>query len=190
MLEDGHSGVLHTACEKFLTADRAARSRQPQLDRIGCEIVADCLRAGREVRLRVMGSSMLPSIWPHDTLLIRGAGDSRPSIGEIILYARGGGLIAHRVVRRIDDAGRARFETRGDALPACDAPVVQSEILGVVTAIVRGNRELPVRARKSAGLLPLALHNSDLLCRIALKVQAMRLRLAGLRSLPGGRVAA
>lgn len=133
---------------------------------------------------------MLPSIWPHDTLLIRAAGDSQPSIGEIVLYGRGGSLIAHRVVRRVDDAGSARFETRGDALLACDAPVVQSEILGFVSAIVRGDREVPVRAGKSAGLFSFALRNSDLLCRIALKVHGMRLRLAGLRSLPGGRVAA
>ncbi|MFZ0889649.1 MAG: hypothetical protein WA005_14445 [Candidatus Binataceae bacterium] len=132
---------------------------------------------------------MLPSIWPHDMLVIRAAGDLQPSIGEIILCARGGCLIAHRVVRRLD-AGIAKFETRGDALPACDAPVVQAEILGFVTAIVRGNREVPIRAGKSAGLLSFALRNSDLLCRIALKVHAMRLRLAGLRSSPGGRVAA
>lgn len=189
LLEECHSGDLHTGGEVFLTGDQAAGSRQPQLDRVGCEIVADCLRAGREVRLRVAGSSMLPAIRPHDTLVIRAAGDSQPSIGKIILYAGSGCLIAHRVVRRLD-AGIARFETRGDALPACDAPVVQAEILGFVIAIVRGNRELPVRAGKSAGLLSLALRNSDLLCRIALKVHAMRLRLAGLRSLPGGRAAA
>jgi len=180
---------LHTPREEFLT-DAPTGSRQSQLDRVGCEIVADCLRAGREVPLRVTGSSMLPSIWPHDTLLIRSVGDSKPSIGQIVLYARGGSLIAHRVVRRVDDARSSRFETRGDALLACDAPVVQSEILGFVTAIVRGNREVPVRAGKSAGLLSFALRNSDLFCRIALKVHDMRLRLAGLRSLPGARVPA
>jgi len=169
---------LLTGGEAFLTGDRAAGSRQPQLDRVGCEIVADCLRAGRDVRLRVTGSSMLPSIWPHDTLLIRAAGDSQPSIGDIILYSRGGCLVAHRVVRRLD-AGIPRFETRGDALPASDAPVVQAEILGFVTAIVRGNREVPVRPRKSAGLLAFALrHTPDRIGELLLKFHALRRRLS------------
>ena len=172
------SRELHTVAEEFLTGDQTGGFRQPPFDRIGCEIVADCLRAGRDVRLRVTGSSMLPSIWPHDTLFIRTTGDSPPSIGEIVLYARAGRLIAHRVYRRIDDAGGVRFETRGDALPASDAPVILSEILGIVTAIVRASRERPVRNREPAGLLPFALRNSDLFCRIALKVHAMRLCLA------------
>jgi hypothetical protein len=170
---------MRTGGEAFLTGDHAAGSRQPQLDRVGCEIVADCLRAGRDVRLRVTGSSMLPSIWPHDTLLIRAASDLQPSIGEIILYSRGGCLIAHRVVRRLD-AAIAGFETRGDALPACDAPVVQAEILGLVTAIVRGNREVPVRARKSAGLLAFALrHAPDRIRGVLLRLHALRRRLFG-----------
>ena len=109
--------------------DRAVEAeQQTAADRAGCEIMAQALREGRDIRLRVTGSSMLPSIWPHDMLRIRDAGNSQPSIGEIILYARDGRLIAHRVVRR-PDPGIARSETRGDALPACDAPVVQAEIL-------------------------------------------------------------
>ncbi len=70
---------------------------------------------------------MLPSIWPHDTLSIGAAIGSPPSVGEIILFSRHGRLIAHRVVRRLSDAGIAQFLTRGDALPACDEPVLESE---------------------------------------------------------------
>jgi len=162
--------------EILLSGDRAVEAeQQTAADRAGCEIMAQALREGRDIRLRVTGSSMLPSIWPHDMLRIRAAGNSQPSIGEIILYARDGRLIAHRVVRR-PDPGIARFETRGDALPACDAPVVQAEILGFVTAIVRGSREVPVRAGKSVGAIAFALRKSDLLCRIVLKLHAMRKR--------------
>jgi hypothetical protein len=39
-------------------------------DRLGCELVADVLRAGGEARVRVMGTSMLPALWPGDILVI------------------------------------------------------------------------------------------------------------------------
>ncbi|MGD1026180.1 S24/S26 family peptidase [Candidatus Binatus soli] len=172
---------MHTAGEVFLTGDQAAGSRQPQLDRIGCEIVADCLRAGREVRLRVAGSSMLPAIWPKDVLLVRPKADSQLFEGEVVVFARDGRLITHRVARRLDAEGH-RLLTRGDSSRAFDLPVEAHDVLGTVSAIYRSGREMQVhRAGPSGagGLLAFALrHTPDRIRELLLRFHALRRRLA------------
>ncbi len=171
---------MHTGGEAFLTGDRAAGSRQPQLDWIGCEIVADCLRAGREVRLRVAGSSMLPAIWPKDVLLVRPRGDRQLSEGEVVVFAREGRLITHRVARRLDAEG-IRILTRGDSSRAFDLPVAAHDVLGTVAAIYRGGREMQVRGAGpsgAGGLLALALRHAPARIReVLLRFHALRRRL-------------
>ncbi|GEM_PF-3053928 len=108
-------------------------------DRIGCELVAEALRAGAHTRVRVMGTSMLPALRPGDVLVVRG-GSEHPAVNEIVLFLRYGRLFAHRVLRKIG----ADLITRGDALPDPDPPVRAAELLGVVVAVIRdGSRQLP-----------------------------------------------
>jgi signal peptidase I len=172
---------LHTGGEEFLIADQAAGSRQSQLDRIGCEIVADCLRAGRAVRLRVAGSSMLPAIWPKDVLLVRPKAESQLCEGAVVVFARDGRLITHRVARRLDADGN-RILTRGDSSRAFDLPVAAHDVLGTVAAIYRSGREMQVsKAGPSlaAGLLAFALrHTPDRIRELLLRFHALRRRLS------------
>ena len=108
------------------------------------DLVAECLRRFGHARLRVTGSSMLPSIWPGDTIHVEAARPESLEPGDIVLYRHGPRLFAHRLLQSLAGKKLNLFATRGDALPSPDPPVSSSDILGRVTSIVafgrRGNR--------------------------------------------------
>lgn len=89
-----------------------------------------------------MGSSMLPALWPGDRLVVRRREFSEVQAGQIVLYFRGGGLVAHRVVSRVASPEGERLVTRGDSVRQDDSPVQASEVVGVVVSVLRGGREL------------------------------------------------
>lgn len=62
---------------------------------VKCDLAAAVIRSSGELRLKVTGSSMLPSIWPGDILTIRRQNLDQIRPGEIVLVARDGGLCAH-----------------------------------------------------------------------------------------------
>src|SRR2546425_2667615 len=79
-------------------------------------LAIEVLRRFGEARLRVTGSSMLPTVWPGDLVAVR-----RQSIGEIrrghvVLFVRDGRFFAHRVVGKIRRQDRTLLVTRGDRL--------------------------------------------------------------------------
>jgi len=67
---------------------------------LACSLAGEVVRRFGKVRLRVFGTSMLPSILPGDLISVQRAGLSGISSGEIVLYSREGRLFAHRVVGR------------------------------------------------------------------------------------------
>jgi hypothetical protein len=113
----------------------AARTRK-------CELVDDVLRSFGTVRLKVTGCSMLPSVWPGDTLIVRRRDAQEVAVGDILLYRRKESLIAHRVVSEPDSLGRSRVGVRGDAFPGQYELLFRSEILGTVSRIVRGEKSI------------------------------------------------
>lgn len=87
------------------------------------------------------GSSMRPWIRTGTSLNVDfGARDA--SVGEVVLFARGTRIVAHRVVRRLPGPQGPVLATKGDSSLRFDAPVPVSELLG----IVRGLRRAPGRA--------------------------------------------
>ena len=106
-----------------------------------------------EVRLRVFGTSMVPSILPGDLVLIQRAGLHEISPGEVVLFLQKGRLFVHRVVDRkvVATAGRPEEScliTRGDRLRHEDPPVSSPELLGRVVSIERDNRKIELRAHE------------------------------------------
>ncbi len=140
-------------------------------DRIGCELIAEALRAGGEAHVRVMGTSMLPALWPGDILIIRSRATA-PSTGEIVLFLRYGRLFAHRVVRTME----SELITRGDALPDRDPPVHLSELLGVVVGVIRdGSALVPVTPPSLwQALVAFAVRRSEALYRMVLRLHQAR----------------
>jgi len=78
--------------QKELVIGRAMTGDLAVHDQIGCELVADALRAGAETRIRVMGTSMLPALWPGDILVVRRRA-AAPSPGDIVLFCATGGCL-------------------------------------------------------------------------------------------------
>jgi hypothetical protein len=109
---------------------------------LGCELAGEVVSTFGEVRLRVLGTSMVPSIHPGDLVSVQRAGLSEISPGEIALYLREGRLFAHRVVARAGSPEQPLLILRGDRLRHNDPPVCASELLGRVHFIERGERRL------------------------------------------------
>ncbi len=132
------------------------RDRAPRIDAVKSELLREVLRAFDEARLRVSGSSMLPSVRPGDVLVIRREIPPQILPGEVVVFARGERLFAHRVVRKSCMAGQPLLITRGDALPHEDAPLSSGELLGRVVRVERAPRQvyLATRARLLLGRLP------------------------------------
>jgi len=116
-----------------------------------CELAQKTLRLFGSLRLRVTGFSMLPSVWPGDLLLIRRWEMEQIYPGDIVLFARGGRLIAHRVVFKTDDPKAPSLITRGDALPSQDSAISPPELLGKVSGILRAGKWIQPLGRLSFG---------------------------------------
>jgi hypothetical protein len=112
-----------------------------------CELVDEVLRVFGTVRLRVTGFSMLPSVWPGDTLIILRRNIQRIAAGDIVLYCRGARLFAHRVVSGADSPGKSNVSVQGDALPGPDDLLLRSEILGTVCRIIRNGKYVQPSSR-------------------------------------------
>jgi len=127
-------------------------------ERMHLELAADLLERGERLSLRVRGSSMLPSLFPGDLLTFRRCAPAEIVVGDIVLFLREDRCFVHRVAERMTVGGDSRIRTRGDALPACDPPVGETELLGRLLAVERKGWKLqpprlgPVRTLV-AGLL-------------------------------------
>jgi hypothetical protein len=121
-----------------------------------CELAAETLRSSGTLRLAVNGWSMLPTVWPGDTLIVEQAESNAVCAGDIVLFIRDRRLFAHRVVGK-SSPGRS-IRTRGDAMRQMDAPVSTRELLGRVVSIERkgkcieSSRELNAASRSMAAL--------------------------------------
>jgi hypothetical protein len=107
---------------------------------LACGLVAEVVRSFGEVRLRVFGTSMAPSILPGDVISVQRADLSQISPGEVVLFTCEGGLAVHRVVAKTTTLSPSYMITRGDRLRENDPPVSSSELLGRVHLIERGRR--------------------------------------------------
>jgi signal peptidase I len=118
----------------------------------GCNLVSEAVRAAGRVRLRVSGTSMVPAMRPGDLITVERAGAAEISLGEIVVFARSGRLVVHRVTGVTASPTEVRsghereplLQTRGDCARRKDPIVRGSELLGRVIQIERGGlRMLP-----------------------------------------------
>lgn len=105
-----------------------------------CELVREILRSFGTVRIRVTGRSMLPSIWPGDTLVVQRRNAHEAVVGDILLYRQRQRFFAHRVVSVSRFERNFIIRARGDALPEPDNPVSNRQVLGTVFQIFRDGR--------------------------------------------------
>ncbi|MGB7865851.1 MAG: hypothetical protein WCF74_20850 [Candidatus Sulfotelmatobacter sp.] len=109
-----------------------------------CELAVEVLRTFGTLRFAATGWSMLPSVWPGETLVVERVSQDQVRIGDLVLVGREGRLCAHRVVDKVDDSESDQWITQGDALPLPDRPVAGNELLGRVTYLIRGGKLMTV----------------------------------------------
>ena len=136
---------------------------------LGCELAAEVLRSSGRLRLRATGASMLPAVWPGDILFVRSHDAVEALPGDIVLFGREGRLVAHRVVERSLCQDRIQWVTRGDSVEGNDAPVSSHDLLGRVTAIERGSRQLTPHQSVASRLASWILSRSVLATRVLLR---------------------
>ena len=105
-----------------------------------CELLCDSLRSFGTLRLQVNGWSMLPTIWPGDTVIVSPTNFNQITPGKIALFRRGDRFFVHRVLSK--DNIKKEILSRGDAMPRTDPPFVSSELLGEVQFIVRNGKQM------------------------------------------------
>jgi signal peptidase I len=133
------------------------------------DLVAEVARQFGEVRLKVTGTSMLPSVWPGDILTVRrrSAGELLP--GQIVLCYRNQGFVGHRLVAKRGDA----LITRGDSLPYEDRPFRDDEVLGEVVSILRDGRSVDPSPAWWHGAGSWILRHSELCTRVLLRLRRL-----------------
>lgn len=141
-----------------------------------CELAAEVLRSSGALRLQVSGTSMLPAIWPGDTLLIERMEGHAVSEGDIVLFRRGRRLVVHRVTGRIETCAESRIVTRGDATPAPDLPVAKADLLGRVSFISRNGKLIAPRRtpRLTARAVAVLVRRSDIATRVVVGIRGLR----------------
>jgi signal peptidase I len=114
-----------------------------------CDLAAEVLRSFGALRFAATGWSMLPAVWPGDTLVVERVCGDQVRAGDIVLFGRQGRLCAHRVVATAGGGETRQWITQGDGMPVPDPPVAESELLGRVAYLIRAGRLLPAPAKLS-----------------------------------------
>jgi hypothetical protein len=109
-----------------------------------CDLAGEVLRSFGPLCFPAVGWSMLPAVWPGDTLVVERVAHDRVHIGDVVVAGRHGRLCAHRVVGTAGDPENPRWITQGDALATPDLPVAGSEVLGRVVYLIRAGNCIAV----------------------------------------------
>jgi signal peptidase I len=93
-------------------------------------------QAGKQYFVPITGCSMLPLIQEGDRVLVAHSCASARQ-GDVIVFRRGGRLVAHRVLRIYRRQSEPVFITKGDNVRRFDPPVNASEVVGRVLTVER-----------------------------------------------------
>ena len=167
--------------EELLIPKPDNRSVLPAAERVRLDLAAEVLRRFGEVRFVARGSSMIPSIFLGDLLIVRAQPIADSCRGQIVLCLREGRFWAHRLMRKWRQGSSFVFATRGDALLQEDPIVDESQVLGCVTSIVRYGQPMDLARMEtlSTKLLRWGVRHSSAVSKTILRKHSLRLRLHG-----------
>ena len=101
-----------------------------------CELASEVLHSSGRLKLKVTGSSMLPSVFPGDTVIVERTDVSGTREGDIVLVSRDGRLFAHRLLEKRTEAHASIVLTKGDSMRQADPAVEDDRVLGKVSFIL------------------------------------------------------
>lgn len=102
-------------------------------------LALESLRRSGALRLRLLGVSMLPTLWPGDEVEIVSCSAGDLQLGVVVLAIRDGRFFVHRVIS-VGDGGHVI--TRGDAMPGPDPVFPADAVVGRVVRVSRGGRTM------------------------------------------------
>jgi hypothetical protein len=100
-------------------------------------------QSGETHYLPLRGSSMLPLLRDGDQVLVSHHLENLQR-GDIVVFQRSGGLLAHRVLCVLVGDSRKALITKGDHALKLDPRITQEELIGRVLAIRRGERQMNI----------------------------------------------
>jgi hypothetical protein len=148
---------------------------------VKCELASEVLREFGCLRFAATGWSMLPSLWPGETLIAKRVGNNQVCIGDVVLTERDGRLCAHRVIAHAGDFENPKWITQGDALPTPDCPVPENGLLGRVDCVIRRGKLIAIASELSTVEMLIAkiIRRSILAARALVYLNRMRQRAEG-----------
>lgn len=137
-------------------------------------LLAEVLGEHGRARLRVTGSSMLPTLWPGDVVALERIDPEQLRVGDVILFQNQDRLFLHRIVAM--DKTAHRFTTRGDAMPQADPVVSSAQLLAKALSVETCPGRIISHLRPSwfAKLLGIAIAHSGFAGRVALRFHEIR----------------
>ena len=154
---------------------------------IAVTLAAEVLRTFGEFEFVAWGSSMIPAVFPGDTLIVRKETHERVCAGDVVLFARDGRFYAHRLVEKIETDGSVRLIARGDARDRDDPPFAEGDLLGRIETVIRRGKRFDLERRLGVGqrMLRWIVQRSEFGAKSLLRWHSLRGRLA--RNLGPGR---
>lgn len=151
---------------------------------VKCELAGEVLASSGALRLRVTGWSMLPTMWPGDTLVIEQAKGAAVSEGDIVLFRCDQRFVAHRIVAKSGAGTGSTILTRGDATARPDTPLSGRDLLGRVCFIIRKERRIQPKKdlSLSSRAVAAAIRRSETLARIVVGIHRMMQSILGQNS--------
>ncbi len=107
-------------------------------------------KSSREIESYVCGASMGSVLPEGSRIRIRFCPAESFVAGQIVTYIAKDRLVVHRLVRTATSAGHYLI-TRGDTTVFCDAPVLASSVIGIVTEFRNSGRWQPVGQPEERG---------------------------------------
>jgi signal peptidase I len=146
------------------------------MNALKCELASEVLRLSGSLQVRATGWSMLPTVWPGDTLVIERIACADVSEGDIVMFKSARRFVAHRVVNRSNEPTNLKLQTRGDALPRPDAAVPSGDLLGKVSYILRSGKSIqPQRnLRFSERVAAAVFRHSEIAARVVVRLHGIR----------------
>ena len=135
-------------------------------------LAGDLLNSGCQTKIRALGMSMLPTIWPGDTVTLQSVSDGEVQVGDIVLVELNGRCLIHRITKSLPSG----WITRGDSVPQSDPLIARHQLLGKIICIRRGPREfVPARLTWFRRAQAWLLCHSDRTRSVALRIHGLRI---------------
>lgn len=99
------------------------------------DLIEDWIASQGETTTKFYGSSMAPLFTADCQVRLRGPGNQKVGVGEIVCFKSRSRLIAHRVVKKCVSKGKTHLITKGDNALFFDPPLAPENVVARVIEV-------------------------------------------------------